>query len=114
MAKFIKDGNTLIPAAINYIGISNDGQQFDLFPKANIKIGTIYQLIPNWNGTGQGGTPGVNYPYPTKTIITVTTIDAHIMYLELQDLLTGGCPLATYNDGTKLSLETAAITMASW
>ncbi len=100
MAISIMDGATLTPASANHIGISKDGVTYDHIPKPGTTIGQIFSA-----------SPGLNYPYPTKTILVIEQHGNAMMY-ELQDIKTGD--LLAYNTGTAANLRDAANLVAHW
>lgn len=101
MVRNISDGATFTPTDPMHIGMSNDNLQFDLLSKQGLTIGTIWSV-----------SPGLNYPYPTKTILVLTDITGNKMMCELQDINNGD--LVAFNTGTKASLQTAAKTVGHW
>lgn len=101
MPRNISDGATLSPTAPMFIGMSNDGLQFDLVSKNNLRVGGLFSA-----------SPGLDYPYPTKTILVITDSQGQKMMCELQDIKAGD--LVAFNTGTKLALDTAVKTVAHW
>jgi hypothetical protein len=113
MANFIEDGASL-PIASQGIALSQDGIMWDIIPTgAETSITGTFAVIGGWNGTGQGGTPGVNYPYPTKTIVTIHH-GSRMYKCELQDLKGGSLFAAGYGGGTNQNLADAIQTMNTW
>lgn len=101
MANFISDGTGLTPSAPEHIGFSTDGLSWDLIPKSRVTVGGIFST-----------TPGVPYPFATKTILVITSDDLNKRMCELQNIKGGD--LVAYNHGTKADLDTAVKTVASW
>lgn len=113
MANFISDGATL-PNPSQGIAVSTDGIVYDIIPTGpDTMITGTFAVIGDWNGTGQGGTPGVNYPYPTKTIVTVKHEGAMYKF-ELQDLKGGTLFALNLNTGTNQNLADAIQEMNTW
>lgn len=113
MANFISDAGTL-PIPSQGIALSQDGITYDIIPTGtSTSITGIFSVVGGWNGTGQGGTPGVNYPYPTKTIVTIQN-GTKSYKCELQDLKGGTLHALGYNTGTNQNLADAIQTMNTW
>jgi len=113
MAYFIEDANT-VQAGTTGMAVSNDNTLWDFIPTGdNTIISGTYKVNSGWNGDGQSGTPGVNYPYRTTTIVTVTH-QAKMFKFELQDLKGGALFTAGFNNGTKADLADAIQMIKSW
>ena len=113
MANFVTDAS-LLPIASTGIAISTDGINYDIIPVGpETSISGTFKVNSGYNGTGQGGWPGVSYPYPTTTIVNIQHGSRSYKF-ELQDLKGGRLHFLGYNTGTNQNLADAIQTMNTW
>lgn len=114
MANFISDPATLPIPSTGGIAISTDGITYDIIPNGvETSITGTFKVNGGSNASGQGGWPGVSYPYATTTIVTIQH-GSKMYKCELQDLKGGTLFAAGYNNGTNLSLSSAIQEMKTW
>jgi len=88
---YIDSSVNIDPAITGKIAFSSDGTNWDFVSKENLTVGGIHS-----------GSPGMNYPYPTKTLIVLKWIDKTITF-EAQAVKNQ----PTWTAGTKASLQIA-------
>lgn len=95
---YIKNSSTVNAAIEHKIAISSDNVTWDFLTKDNLTVGGIYSA-----------TPGLGYPFNTKTIVVLKYPEITYTF-EAQEVLNQ----TTWDDGTVASLKIAKEDIMSW